>query len=589
MKRDLGALAARQFDVAIIGGGSFGAAAAWDAALRGLSVALIERADFASGASAECFKMVHGGIRYLQHADISRLRKSCAERSAFLRIAPHLVNPLPILIPTYGRGKQSKAFLRAGMAVYDALSAGRNSGIEDPQRHIPNAQFFDRASTLNLFPELEGGGLTGSAVFCDGQMYSPARLVLAFVRSAVQAGAVAANYVEAREFLWDADRVCGVRATDLLANEQLDIRAHLVLNAAGPGAEYLLSASARFGQWQRGHFSRDAYFIVNRKPRSEYALAVPGQSHDRDALVSRTARHLFVVPWRDYTLIGVWHRLFSQHPDAAVVNESELDAWLREINTSLPTLALRRDEIITTNCGLVPFGDGTVSENELSFGKESRVIDHRKLHGIAGLVTLIGIRYTTARADAALALNVLLSQRPSPPPPAATASTPLFGGDIANFAAFRDHARRTRGANLSSRSLDSLLRNHGSRYGEVLDVCEAGADRTVFRTLADSSTLEAEVVYAARAEMAVTLEDVIMRRTDLGSGCDPGQEALHMASLILQKELGWNDQRRRSEVDAAAQTLLRHHAAKALPAAKRDLPAAVTAPAPAPLAGAAHE
>jgi glycerol-3-phosphate dehydrogenase len=194
MKRNLEALAATEFDLLIIGGGAFGAAAAWDATLRGLRVALIEQRDFASGASAECFKMVHGGIRYLQHADIRRLRSSCAERSAMLRIAPHLVTPLPILIPTYGHGRQGKAFLAAGMYVYDLLTAGRNAGIADATRRIAGTKLLSRAQTLELFPQLEQRSLTGGAVFEDGQMYNTARLVLAFVQSAVSRGAHAANY-----------------------------------------------------------------------------------------------------------------------------------------------------------------------------------------------------------------------------------------------------------------------------------------------------------------------------------------------------------------------------------------------------------
>jgi len=142
LNRNLPTLANESFDLLIIGGGAFGAAAAWDATLRGLKVALVEQSDFGSGASAECFKMVHGGIRYLQHADIRRLRSSCAERSAMLRIAPHLVNPLPILIPTYGHGRQGKAFLAAGMYVYDLLTVGKNAGIADETRRIKGTQLL---------------------------------------------------------------------------------------------------------------------------------------------------------------------------------------------------------------------------------------------------------------------------------------------------------------------------------------------------------------------------------------------------------------------------------------------------------------
>ncbi len=324
MQRDTHALANGEFDVAIIGGGAFGAAAAWDASLRGLKTALIERNDFSAGSSAECFKMVHGGIRYLQHADIPRLRSSCHERSAMLRIAPHLVAPLPIVIPTYGHGRKGKLFLGTGMRLYDFLTLDRNAGIADRTRHIPGTRFLSRSEVLALFPDIDDPELTGGAVFDDGQMYSPPRLVLAFVKSAVGKGAVACNYVEALDFLWEGDRVRGVRARDRLDGSEIEIRAKLVLNAAGPGAEYLLERNPRFGQWQRGAFSRDACFIVRRKPRSKYALAIQGRSRDRDSLVGREARHMFVVPWRDFTLIGVWHKLFPDHPDKTVVEEEEL-------------------------------------------------------------------------------------------------------------------------------------------------------------------------------------------------------------------------------------------------------------------------
>src|ERR1022692_3381455 len=150
MKRDLNALAGQAFDILVVGGGAFGAAAAWDAALRGLRVALIDQSDFGGGASAECFKIVHGGIRYLQHADVGRLRFSCAQRSTLLRIAPHLVNPLPIVIPTYGYGRQGKAFLAAGMFAYDFLTLGRNSGIVDPSRRIAGSQILSRNQILEI-------------------------------------------------------------------------------------------------------------------------------------------------------------------------------------------------------------------------------------------------------------------------------------------------------------------------------------------------------------------------------------------------------------------------------------------------------
>jgi glycerol-3-phosphate dehydrogenase len=546
MKRDLSTLAAESFDVLIIGGGAFGAAAAWDASLRGLKVALIEQSDFGSGASAECFKMVHGGIRYLQHADVRRLRYSCAQRSALLRIAPHLVTPLPIVIPTYGHGRQGKAFLAAGMLAYDTLTVGRNSGIRDPSRQIRGMELLSKTKVLELFPELEPRGLTGGAVFEDGQMYNAARLVLAFVKSAVARGAIAANYTQALTFLWQGKRVCGVRARDTLNDQEIEIRAKLVLNAAGPWADYLLQDPEHFGAHRRGHFSRDACFLVRREPQSKYALAVPGFAKDSDAVVSRAARHLFAVPWRDCTLIGVWHRLFPERPDTARVEESELDSWIAEMNASYPALRLTRDDVIYANCGLVPFGDGTTAVGELSFGKESRFIDHRE-QGIQGLVTLIGIRYTTGRGDAAKALDLLLQQRQESWQAASTETVPLAGGDIANFAQLEASARRVAPQTVSTPTLQAWLRNYGTEYAELL-------------RLGETDAAMAEVTFAVQQEMAVRLSDVILRRTDQGSGSHPGAQALTVAARRMQQLLGWSDERREQEFTHTQSELRHHHA-----------------------------
>ncbi|MEP6546168.1 MAG: FAD-dependent oxidoreductase [Gammaproteobacteria bacterium] len=567
MQRNLTALADQVFDLLVIGTGAFGAAAAWDATLRGLKVAVIDQADFGGGASAECFKMVHGGIRYLQHADLRRLRSSCQDRSALLRIAPHLVNPLPILIPTYGHGRRSKAFLAAGMLVYDALTADRNAGIADRSRRISGMRLLSRAATLEQFPDLDSRALTGAAVFEDGQMYNTARLVLAFVKSAVNRGATAANYTAAVRFLWDGKRVRGVRAHDRIGGEEFDIQARLVLNAAGPWAEYLLEDTDRFGRRERGHFSRDACFLVNRQATSRYALAVPGWGKDSDAVVSRSARHLFAVPWRECTLIGVWHRLFTARPDAAQVDEAEIAAWITEMNDSYPALRLTREEVIYTNCGLVPFGDSRTADGELSFGKESRYLDHRD-QGIAGLVTLIGIRYTTARSDSARALDLLLEQMPNAPPRAATEGVPLAGGDIPDFASLRAAARRDTAERISDATLEAWLRNYGTEYRLLADLTRAPAQALA---VGGSATVVAEVTHAVQREMAVRLQDVILRRTNLGSGAHPGEASLAQTAAVMQPLAGWSDERRRTEL-AATEAVLRHHRAAVPVTATKGLP-----------------
>ncbi len=558
MKRNLHDLADGSFDLLVVGGGAFGAAAAWDATLRGLRVALVEQGDFGGGSSAECFKMVHGGIRYLQHADVRRLRASCAERSALLKIAPHLVSPLPIVIPTYGHGRQGKAFLAAGMYVYDALTWRKNAAIGDPTRRIAGTHLWSRQETLAIFPDLDERSLTGAAVFEDGQMYNTARLVLAFVESAVRRGAIAANYAQATGFLWDRRRVCGVRVRDRIDGGEIDVRAKLVLNAAGPWADYLVQDAAQFGAHRRGHFSRDACFLVNRKPRSRYALAVAGSSRDGDAMVSRSARHLFSVPWRDCTLIGVWHRVFTARPETARVEEAELEAWMAEMNAAYPAMRLEREDVIYANCGLVPFGDSVTRAGELSFGKESRYIDHRA-DGVAGLVTLIGIRYTTARGDAARALDLLLEQMPRAPGRAPTERVALVGGDIEDFTALQAAALREVGSRVPAAVLESWLRNYGTEYRALVALCDSAANASA--AVACPPTMSAEVTHAVREEMAMRLQDVVLRRTQLGSGAHPGAAAIAHSAHCMQQLLGWTEQRRQAEIDDTEAVLRDHHAA----------------------------
>jgi glycerol-3-phosphate dehydrogenase len=401
-------------------------------------------------------------------------------------------------------------------------------------------------------------------VFEDGQMYNPARLVLAFVSSAIDAGATACNYVEATKFLWRGSAVSGVRARDRLTGEEFDVRARLTLNAAGPWADYLQNDPQHFGAWRRLPFSRDAYFIVDREPTSEYGVAVQGLSRDKDAVLGRSTRHLFAVPWRDKTLVGVWHTLFPEFPDGAHVQPEEIDTWMAELNTVYPTLQLSPSEVTFANCGLVPFGE-TATATELSFGKESRLIDHRAAHGVTGLVSLVGIRFTTARSDAARALEMLLRQLPRAPSAVDTARLPLTGGEIEDFAAFEAQALRTKPASVNADSMRALLRNHGTRYAQVLRSQESHDD--IGAHIADTTTLLAEIRHAIENEMAMKLEDVVMRRTELAAGSHPGRRALEVTARRMAQHLQWSDSRVRDELTATERTLARHLARANAPAA----------------------
>jgi glycerol-3-phosphate dehydrogenase len=547
MKRNVSVLADKQYDVIIVGGGIFGICAARDAALRGLSVALLEKGDFGHATSASHFKMVHGGIRYLQHADIYRIRESSQERSTFLRTAPHLVRPLPIVIPTYRHGMKGKEVMRMALSIYDLLTFDRNRGIRDPQLQIPPGRIISKRECLELFPHLDQKGLNGGALFHDGQMYNPPRLSLAYLQSAVEAGAEAVNYVEVIDFMQESDHIIGVKARHNLSGESFEIRGRVVINAAGPWAKWLLKLQTGLRLNPEPTFSRDAYFIVPRRLMGDYALATQGRTRDPDAILSRGNRHLFIVPWRDYTLIGVWHLVFQGPPDKFTVTEEDLQGFLDEINASYPSLDLTLQDVSLWNAGLTLFGENKDGATHLSYGKRSIIVDHAEKHNLAGLITMIGVRYTTATGVAKKAIDLAFEKLERRPLQSIAANTPVYGGDIECFHEFLQHAIKHRPANLSAEVMSGLVHNYGSNYTKLLKYVEHKPQ--LAQTLGISTVIKAEVIHAIREEMALRLADVVFRRTDLGTAGHPGSAALMTCAELMGSELGWDQTRLRIEIN----------------------------------------
>lgn len=548
MQRNIEELGSRQFDLLVVGGGIFGACAARDAAQRGLSVAVIERGDLACATSANTFKLVHGGFRYLQHLDIPRVRESSHARRAFLRVAPHLVHPLPIVVPTYRHGMKGKTVMRLAMALYDAVTFDRNAGIRDPSRRVPRGRCLSRAEVLESYPGLDPKGLTGAAVFYDGQMYNPPRLVLAYARSAAEDGAVIANYVEALDLLVHDDAIRGVEAYDVLGDQKFEIRARTVLNAAGPYSENLLDRGLGRGLSPEIPWSRDAYFVVPRPLVPDRgALALEASTRDRDAVLSRGPRHLFLAPWHGSTLVGVWHKVYRGSPDGYRVDEAELREFIDEIERAYNGLDLRPEDISMVNAGLIPFGETDPDSPDLRFGHRSHLVDHAHERGLRGLVTLVGVRYTMAPMEAPRAVDLVFEKLGRKAPRSRSGETPLVGGDIEDVPALIRSARRSRPASIPPEAIEPLVRNHGTAHEKVVALVRNRP--SLATTIGSSTVLHAEIVHAARQEMAVHLEDVVLRRTDLGTDRVPDRNALDECLDLMATELGWDSTRRRTELE----------------------------------------
>jgi glycerol-3-phosphate dehydrogenase len=546
MKRDLSSLQSNQYDLIIIGAGAFGSCAAWEAASRGLSVALIDRGDFCNATTAHYFKIVHGGIRYLQHGDVYRVLESCAERSALLRIAPHLVQPLPIVIPTYGYGIRGKSMLRLGFLLYDLLTLRRNNKLPSRSQVIPFGKILSRKRTIQLFPFLKNEPINGAGLFYDAQVYNPTRLVISFLRSASEAGAHVGNYLEAIDFLKNDQRITGVQVRDILTGNTFEISGKIVLNAAGPWASKLLASYLGIDLTPLPSFSRDLAIVVNKRITDKYTLACQVKSIDPDALLSRKGRHVFLAPWRDFTLVGVWHVVYKGHPDSVGVNVNELQAYLKEINDEYPDLSLSLDDISAVNFGLTLFGENEGDSADLSFGKRSILIDHSRTDGLEGLITLVGVRATTARGMAEKSVNLVSKKLNKTIKRSKTSMTPIFGGDFCDFDDLLSREAQDYSSRLDMPVLSSLLRNYGTQYTRVLRY--ANEQSTLFDRIENTMVIKAEVVHAILEEMAVTLSDIVFRHTDLATGKYPGEIALNVCAQTAAEYLNWDANRVNEEV-----------------------------------------
>ena len=476
MKRDLPALENRQHDLLVVGGGIHGVAAAWDAAQRGLAVALVERHDFGSGVSWNSLKTIHGGLRYLQRADLVRLRESVHERRALLRIAPALVKPQAFLVPTYGHGAKGREAMGLGLLLNDLLSADRNRGLP-PESRIPRGRSLSPRETLARVPGLSADGLSGGALWYDGQVESSERLTIGFAHAAAASGAVLANHVEAVALLRQGQSVTGIRARDHATGRELEVRAQITLNAAGPWALALLSAAGLVAP--KVPFL-GAMNLVFARPA--------GVGQGVGALSD--GRFLFLVPWRDLTLVGTAYEPADtpERPDA-------VRRFLEDAQRAFPWADLEAKDLSLVHRGLVP-GQGGAA------GLRTRTlwIDHGAETGVPGLLSVLGVKYTTARGVAETAVDLVARRLRRPLPACRTAVT-------------------------------ALPRAHplvGPLEDRVRDV--------------------------VREEMAMSLEDALLRRLDLGTTGPPTEGDVAVATTVMAAELRWDAARQAAERAALAGT-----------------------------------
>ena len=318
MKRKFRDLGSQLFDIAIIGGGITGSCIARDAARRGLSVALVEKGDFSCGTSAGSTKLVHGGLRYLKSLELRLIRESLRERRVWERIAPHMVYPMPFLLPL--KAPADRWVIGTGLTLYDLLSFDRN-WLDDADQRIPAHRSLTAAEARALEPSLEAAPFDSAMLYYDCQMYSPERLGLECIMDAVAHGAVVANHAQAIGFERKGSTIHGVRVKDRLDGSETTVRCKLAINAAGPWADRLLELLDGGGAQSHKLIRSKGIHVITRPLTQRHALAV-----------SQKGGHFFIVPWREHSIVGTTDTVFTDEPDALRVSGEEVASFLSFVN-----------------------------------------------------------------------------------------------------------------------------------------------------------------------------------------------------------------------------------------------------------------
>jgi len=529
MRRDLSRLSNEVFDLLIVGGGVTGACVARNAARRGLKVALIEKNDFAHATSAHNSKLIHGGLRYLRNFELGLVRESLRERRIWQRTAPHLVHPLPFLIPLYNAGFKGRATLAAGLTLYDALSYDRG-WLDDPDQRLPGHSYLNANDATAREPSLAGTGFEGAFLYYDAQMYSPERLALECILDAVAHGAAVANHVASDGLLVRNGVVEGAKAHDLPSDAHFDVRAKVTLLAAGPWADIFLAQA----------LGKPATHKILRAKGIH--LIVPSMTKQDALTVAAGGGHFFVLPWRGHSLLGTTDTAFRRKPDDVGVTESDIDDFLAFINANLPSPPLSRADVQHWYAGLRPLVDDG-SGDTYGASRRAELVDHAKDDGLNNLFSAIGGKWTTSRDLALQTVDTVVRRLGVKVKPSGTENAPLPGGNIARFSAFKAQMEAEHDP---VPNIDHLARLYGTRVREVLALCRNRPD--LREPLSESGDIGAQVLFAIQQEAALTLDDVVMRRTGIGQLGNPGANRLNRVADIMAAELRWDDTRKRSEL-----------------------------------------
>lgn len=507
--------AATDYDIVVIGGGINGAGIARDAALRGLRVLLLEKNDFGSGTSSWSSRLIHGGLRYLEYAEIPLVFESLHERRRLQKLAPHLVRRLLLTIPIYRQSRRSKLIIRLGMIAYDLLSTGKK---------LPNHDMLDRDELIAKEPGINRDGLLGAAQYYDAQVTFAERLVLENIIAAQDAGADVRNYCAVIGINVSRRRVQSVDYLDRKTDQEQGVTTRLVINAAGPWVDRVLATVNREIPAYMGG-TKGSHIVVGR------FSGAPGSAFYVEA--RSDGRPFFVIPWNGQYLIGTTDIRYDGDPAEVTASEEEVNYLLDETNRVFPAAGLCAADIHFAYAGVRPLPRREKGP-ESAITRKHIIKKHRRV--AKGLVSIIGGKLTTYRNLAEQAVDYSLRALKRDARDCPTRTLPLPGAT-----GIEEARQELRGLSwISDVGIERLLGIYGGRAILIIEL--AAEDSVLAKTLDDDeSVLAAEVVFAMRQEFAVRLTDIVHRRMMIGLSADQGRGLYESIAVIAKHEAGWSD------------------------------------------------
>lgn len=526
IKRNFNALTGETFDVVVAGGGIIGAGIARDLALRGLKTLLIEKDDFAGGTTSRSSRLIHGGLRYLRHLEFGLVRQDMREREVLLHIAPHLVYPLPFLIPV--TQPLESVTMALGMRLYGLLSFDKS---------LPSRHYLSRRETLEMEPGLEMEKLRGAYLYYDCQVPFVERLCLENVLSAAEHGTITLNHARLTGMLRKGNSVRGVQVEDTLTGEIYQIATRLLVNAAGPWVDNVLSTLQ----------SRPKPLI--RKTKGIHLL-IPQICRQAMVLVARTdGRLFFIIPWQGYSLVGTTDTDYSGDPDSVCADAEDVAYLLTAVRQSFPSV--RMEDIFYTTAGLRTL-IGSSGNRASNISRQHKLTDHEQKDGLSGLISILGGKITGYRAIAREVVD-LVCQKLSLKVACQTAEIPLPGAPAVPREKIKQAAQES---GLPLPTVTHLAALYGSRYQQVLELLP-GDSRGKQPVCPHCPDILAQVWHAVRQESALTLGDFLLRRSFIGMGSCQGLDGVETVAGEMGRLLQWSatEQQRQIETYRAAVAL----------------------------------